>query len=57
MSEHEDHEILRRDCPDCAAELDNLERVFGRPPKRMSREEQAEMEADRELMRDEFHVR
>lgn len=59
MADHENHEVLNSDCDECAEELDRLEKLY-RPTRKgydisgfMNREEVE----DRELMRDEFHIR
>ena len=52
--EHEDHETLVADCLFCAQLVDEAAREFMNGPV-YSKAELAELEADRELMRDEFH--
>lgn len=55
LGEHENHETLRSDCPACAEQIDEGMRRYQPADRAMARAEQDEMEADRELMRDEFH--
>ncbi len=55
---HEDHETPHEDCTACQAEMEaSYREAMGSAPRSMSRVEREEIEADRELMLDEFHGR
>jgi hypothetical protein len=53
--DHESHERFEDECPECVAEREADVARYRPATQAMSRDERQEMEADRELMRDEFH--